>query len=233
MSAQVVLIIDCYIELPGATPNFVRYLDQLPYESCLVAHGQRPYSQPEAYSGIVITGSAASVNDKLPWVEELLPFLLKAIHAGVPVLGVCFGHQLLAYALGGQVQKASRPEVGTVQIHFFKDCLLLAGFDNPFLCFVSHEDEVVSVGSDCEVLARSQQCAIQAFRHVDKAVWGIQFHPEMPTDEAFEILDYRAKRHPELKLDIAALSAQFIERTELARHIFGQFMSCCQSALRS
>ena len=228
MTARTVLIVDCYIELPGAAANFEQYLDRSECESCLIVHGQRPKKPIASYSGVVITGSAASVTDRLPWVDDLQALILNAIRLDIPVLGVCFGHQLLADALGGTVQKASIPEVGTVQIDLIKDSVITAGLPKRFSCFVSHEDEVVSVGDMCEVFARSEQCAVQAFRHRTAAAWGIQFHPEMPESERLELLNYRAKRHPELELDVEKQYAQRVEQSELAQTIFGHFLAACR-----
>jgi GMP synthase (glutamine-hydrolysing) len=228
MSSQSVLIIDCYMEPPGATSNFSRYVKGLAWESYLPAHGQAAKHPFSEYRGIIITGSAASVTDRLGWVEDLVPQLNGALVHEVPILGVCFGHQLLAHVLGGEIGKAKKPELGTVSIEWRSPMPLLEGLEPSFSCFVSHEDEVVELGLGCEAVAHSAGCRIQAFRHRQYPAWGIQFHPEMPESEALDLLKWRAERHPELSIDVEALHAQRVNQRDLAEHIFSGFLNFCR-----
>lgn len=228
MFSQSVLIIDCYMELPGATSNFSRYLNDIAWESYLPAHGQTPKHSLTEYRGIIITGSAASVTERLDWVEALVPELNRALQRSVPILGVCFGHQLLAHALGGEIGKAKKPELGTVSIEWRSPMPLLEGLDPSFSCFVSHEDEVVELGLGCEAVAHSAGCRVQAFRHHQYPAWGIQFHPEMPESEALELLEWRSERHTELSIDVEALYAQRVNQQNLAERIFSGFLNFCR-----
>ena len=223
MSARSVLIFDCYVELPGASGKFHPPTGQLRLRVCLSAHGGLPLRPIRDYDAIVVTGSAASVRSSSDWIIRLSDDVSQAVANDVPILGVCFGH-LLSTVLGGRVEQSPVPEVGTVEIELLKASPLTSGLAKTFSCFVSHEDEVVSVGKDCEILAQSKHCAIQA-QHRTARAYGIQFHPEMPAEECLDLLRYRAERHPSLEMDVDHIHASRVDQSELARCVFGNFLS--------
>jgi GMP synthase (glutamine-hydrolysing) len=130
---------------------------------------------------VVITGSGASMTDVEPWIERLCN-IVRAWHArGVPILGVCFGHQLLAAAFGGRVERhpAGR-EVGTVTIHLTdagRADPLFAGVPATFRASATHADHVTALPPGAVVLARNEAVPVQAFAW-GETVRGVQFHPE-------------------------------------------------------
>lgn len=136
---------------------------------------------PHACAGVIVTGSGAMVSDRLDWSEATAAWLRAAVAAGVPVLGVCYGHQLLAHALGGRVDDHPRGrEVGTVAI----ECLPAAATDDLFAtaparfrAHVTHQQSVLALPPGAVVLARSAHDPHQAVRFAPNA-WGVQFHPE-------------------------------------------------------
>jgi len=130
--------------------------------------------------GVVVTGSLASVTAPAPWMDRLGRWLVDA-GARVPVLGVCFGHQLLAHALGGRVERNPRgPEVGTHEVE-----LTDAGRRDPLFDALpprlavqqNHEDHVSSPPPGAVVLARNPHSPVQAFAHGPR-IRAVQFHPE-------------------------------------------------------
>ncbi len=136
---------------------------------------------PHALALAVITGSGAMVTDDDDWIERTAAWLRAAVGAGLPVLGICFGHQLLAQALGGDVNDNPRGlEVGTTTVN-----LTPAGRTDPlfhnlpaaFPAQVSHRQSVLRPPRGARILAYSTLEPIQAFAYGDRA-WGIQFHPE-------------------------------------------------------
>ena len=140
-----------------------------------------------ALGGVVITGSHAMVTDQAPWMRQLMRWLYTLIHESVqvPVLGLCFGHQLLARTLGGEV--ADNPmglEVGTVALRLTaagrQDALLGAIAKHPWAQVV-HRQSVLTPPPGARVLASNGHDACQAFRYGDR-VWGVQFHPEFSAD---------------------------------------------------
>jgi GMP synthase (glutamine-hydrolysing) len=149
----------------------------------LVADVQSEAALPEPgdVAGMVITGSHSMVTDHAPWSERTAAWLRAAVKQRTPVLGICYGHQLLAYALGGEVGDNPRGlETGTVEVHLneagFAD-RLLGGLANPLRVHVSHQQTVLKLPIGARLLAWSDRDAHQAFS-VGHNVWGVQFHPE-------------------------------------------------------
>lgn len=139
------------------------------------------WPQPGQIAGVVVTGSPAMVTDREPWSERTAAWLASVVAARVPVLGICYGHQLLAHTLGGEVDyNPQGREMGTVAVdlhpHAGEDPLF-APLPGRFEVQVSHLQSVLRPPADATVLARSDQDACQAFRWRDRA-WGLQFHPE-------------------------------------------------------
>ncbi len=137
------------------------------------------------YTHIILTGSEASILERAKWVEEEVELVSEAVEKGTPILGSCYGHQLLALSLGGpsHLRRCENPEVGWIPIQIKKNNSLLGkrGWVFTFSC---HFDEVFHLGGGFDILASSQHCQIQAFRLKTKPVWGLQIHPEMNIRDA-------------------------------------------------
>lgn len=136
---------------------------------------------PRAFDRIVVSGSKASCNIDEPWTTALLDFIRKSVDTRRPLLGVCFGHQMLARAMGGaaSVGVAAHAEVGWSQVELVGESPLFAGLPREFHTFSSHYDEVRSLPAGLKNLAKSAACPIQAVQLEDgRPVFGIQFHPE-------------------------------------------------------
>ena len=181
------LVVDCYVEDPeGGALNFLPHLTDREVVSTRPSWGQA-LDRPDRFAGVVLTGSAARVNDGLPWVASLLDFVRHALSDRVPILGVCFGHQVLAEAaIGpGAIRTAPRPELGWFDITHHGSAPILSGFPSTFPTFLSHGDEVdPERARDLAVFARSQRCSVQGYQVPDRRAWGVQFHAEMSLTEA-------------------------------------------------
>lgn len=136
---------------------------------------------PGQFQGIVITGSPAMVSDRAQWSESAAQFVSRAAAVEIPLLGVCFGHQLLAYALGGIVDYHPQGrEIGTLPVSLMasaKEDILLANLPPHFSAHLTHMQSVIQLPPNAIRLASSQHEATQAFR-VGRNAWGVQFHPE-------------------------------------------------------
>lgn len=196
----------------------------VPFVAYRAAEGRFP-GLKSGHSHFILTGSEASIAEREPWVDDEVAFVQEAMAQGFPVLGSCYGHQLLALALGGtdRVRRSARPEVGWYPIDILKKNDLL-GEKGTFYAFCSHFDEVVGLDSNYRVLASTTGCPIQAFELADRPVWGVQFHPEIDIPDARLFLG----RLAELGLPTSPLFAAAL-RTEardsgIVRRIVGRFL---------
>jgi GMP synthase (glutamine-hydrolysing) len=107
---------------------------------------------------------------------------------GVPVLGICAGHQFMATHLGGKAGPSKVPEFGKVLVMIDDEDDLFKGLPDTLVAWESHNDEVIQLPPDFKSLAHSDNCQVQAMRHSSKPLFGLQFHPEVEhTDNGYEI----------------------------------------------
>jgi GMP synthase-like glutamine amidotransferase len=153
-----------------------------------VARNHR-FPDPGRFTHLLLTGSEASILEPDSWVEEEADVVREAVRRGVAVLGSCWGHQLLAFALAGpgHVGPCARPEIGWIPLRLKRDTELLGPAQETPFTFSIHFDEVRDPDGTFEVLAGTDLCAIQAMRVPGRPVWGIQCHPEVdvPTGREF------------------------------------------------
>jgi GMP synthase (glutamine-hydrolysing) len=143
------------------------------------------------YAAVLITGSPASVTERAPWMLATEARLREAADAGSWLLGICFGHQLLAQALGGRVAKnPNGREIGTVELALHEPHALFAGVEAPHLANMTHVDAVVELPAGARVLAKSALDPHSALEFGER-VFGVQFHPEI---DAEVMADYVAMR---------------------------------------
>jgi len=136
-------------------------------------------------AGAILTGSHAMVTDRLPWCETLARWIPGAVERHIPILGICFGHQLLARAMGGLVDDNPRGrEFGTIEVTLNGNARrdrLLGHLGNPIRVHCCHDQSVVKLPTGANRLATSTKDANQAFS-VGRCAWGVQFHPEFDAE---------------------------------------------------
>jgi len=186
-----------------------------------VEHGELPQDPAEADAWL-ITGSRHGVNDPLPWIAPLEAFIRKAREAHVPVVGICFGHQLLAKALGGKVERHPGGWiVGPQSYDFGGRSLRLNAW---------HQDQVTRPPADARTIATGPDCAHAALAYGDWAI-SLQAHPEF--DDAFlaGLIDTRGRGvvpEPRLEAGRAALGPG-PESDEVAR-MLAEFLTRARRA---
>lgn len=178
-----------------------------------------PLPDPSSIAGAVITGSHAMVTDWADWSEALAGWLRRAVPAGLPVLGVCYGHQLLAHALGGQVDYLPGvPEVGTVAVRLSPAAradVLLGGLPETFSAQATHAQTVRCLPDGAVLLAGNDYEPHHAFR-VGQHAWGLQFHPEFDRDVMLAYVDYRMARCEDPHRDWPAIRAAVTDTPQAA-----------------
>lgn len=130
-------------------------------------------------SGAILSGSWAMVTDHADWSERTAAWIRGALEADLPLLGVCYGHQLMAYALGGKVgDNPNGWERGLKNLtHTASDDPWLATLPGEFQAWLSHRQSVITPPSQAKVLARSELDGCQILRYSPQAL-SVQFHPE-------------------------------------------------------
>jgi GMP synthase (glutamine-hydrolysing) len=151
-----------------------------------------PLPGPRGADAFVITGSSSSVTERAGWMLRAEELVRAVAFARTPLLGICFGHQMVAQALGGQVGRNPRGrEIGTVRVRRAADDPLFAGLPRAFDVNASHVDTVVRLPPRAEVLASTSLDAVAAFR-IGDSIRAVQFHPEFDADVMRGYLTARA-----------------------------------------
>jgi len=171
----------------GDFPHWFRLGAQLPLRRLQVvdvAAGDA-LPTPDAVAGAIITGSAAMVTERAAWSERTAGWIRHAMDAELPLFGVCFGHQLMAHALGGRVDYLpGGREIGTQPIEKLATAAhdpLAARLPTSFRAHTTHEQSVLEAPSGVVVLARSARDPHQLLRYGPHAL-STQFHPEFSAD---------------------------------------------------
>jgi GMP synthase-like glutamine amidotransferase len=197
-----------------------------------VVRGEMP-GHVHAADAWLVTGSRHGVYDGLPWIAPLKAFLRAAIAAGVPVAGVCFGHQILAEALGGRAEKSAKGwGLGVETYRFRHQPVWMAGAGDSYAGLALHQDQVTALPADATVLASSPHCAIAAVAYGDpdrpRAI-SVQSHPEFTPDYVAGVIALRrGSAIPEATAARAeATLAAPVSGADWARWIIAYFRRAC------
>lgn len=166
-----------------------------------------PPATLEGVAAVVITGSSANVPDREPWMLRTEAWLRDVVGADVPVFGICFGHQILAQALGGEVIRNPRGrEIGTKTIARRADDPIFEGLPSEIVANVTHVDTVGRLPPNAVSLASSPLEDNHAIRFTETC-YGVQFHPEIDADIMRGYIETRAEILASEGIDPKALSA--------------------------
>jgi GMP synthase (glutamine-hydrolysing) len=124
--------------------------------------------------GIIFTGGPNSVyGEGAPRVSE------EIFELGVPVLGICYGDQLMAFTLGGEVKSADKREYGKTEIKLDNSCRIFEGLEEVNQCWMSHTDFISQVPAGFKIVATTNECPAAAMANEERRLYGVQFHPEV------------------------------------------------------
>lgn len=156
------------------------------------AYRHEPLPSPEELKAIILTGSLSMVTENNQWSIDLTQWLQKIFDEPIPILGVCYGHQLLAQALGGVVEYHPQGmEFGTVNIELTEEGRkdsLLGLMPKRFIAHAVHAQTVVTLPAHAKLLAKNDFESHHSFV-VNDRIWGIQFHPELTAAIMHDVVD--------------------------------------------
>jgi GMP synthase (glutamine-hydrolysing) len=198
---------------------------------------QVPTTLPDGIDGLVVLGGemAAWEDHRAPWLPQLRDLMASAVGAGVPVLGVCLGGQVMPLACGGVVDRAPVAEVGVYELD-----LLPAAADDPLFSVLPHSvpvaeyhgDAMLEAPAGAVLLASTRDCPIQGYRLGDRA-WALQFHPEVDA----EIVASWFADDPELVekcgRTTAAVLDEMVERSQEMRNAWRPFAHAFADVVRA
>src|SRR5438105_5100061 len=200
-------------QLQGDYPRWFEHALGFAMPVCKAFAGERLQAALDRHGprGIIVSGSPLSVTENAPWMLQLGSDLLEVAARGTPVLGVCFGHQLLGRAAGGEVVVNPRGrEIGTVRVQ-----LTEAGKRDPLFAWAggapeievqaTHLDAVDPLPPGATLLASNENCAAQAFR-LSETVAGVQFHPALWKEAMRDLIISRREKLAAEDRDALALA---------------------------
>lgn len=174
------------------------------------------------FDGILVSGAHEMVTDGYEWSENTAKWLRKAVEKEVPIIGVCYGHQLLAHAMGGVVGNHPKgPEIGTVDITLTDEAKkdpIFKSLSKTFSVHVSHTQSVLTLPEGAVLLASNDYEPHHAFR-LGKNAWGVQFHPEYDTIISREYVLSQKEKVVNLESTLCSISETIVANTILSKFV--------------
>ncbi|MEW6748782.1 MAG: glutamine-hydrolyzing GMP synthase [Candidatus Micrarchaeota archaeon] len=128
---------------------------------------------------IILSGGPSSVYTDPPNLSSKICEQVREGHIKLPMLGVCYGQQMIAHVFGAKVAKGASAEYGLGEVEIDEEDVLFKGVPKKIRAWVSHFDEVKELPVGFKRLAHSSTCAIEAMRHNERPIFSVQFHPEV------------------------------------------------------
>jgi GMP synthase (glutamine-hydrolysing) len=219
-----VAVLDASLGDTPAEANLRRTLDAAVdvYE---VSEGAFPPSVSASdwrYDAVVVSGSQLAVYDDRDWIHELTEWFRRTHAADVPTLGVCFGHQFVAQALGGRVVDVGRYELGYREVTRVGEDPLFEGLPRRFTSFETHSDRVAELPPGAVTLARNE-FGVQAFRVGSS--YGVQFHPEYDRETAAWVIDGKELSDSRRREVLATVTDEAVADARTSTRVLDNFLA--------
>ena len=216
-------VIDASVGDTPAESNLDRELDAAT-DVFTVSDGRFPPSVSATsweYDGIVISGSQTAVYDDHDWIHELTEWFRRAHAADVPTLGICWGHQFIAQALGGRVVDMGEYELGYETIERRGEDPVFRDVPRRFTSFETHSDRVAELPAGATTLARNR-FGVQAFRL--GSAYGVQFHPEYDRETAEWVVRRKELSTDRIQSALNGITDDAVEDAAAAKRVFDNFL---------
>ena len=216
-------VIDASVGDTPAESNLDRELDAAT-DVFKVSDGRFPPSVSATsweYDGIVISGSQTAVYDDHDWIHELTEWFRRAHAADVPTLGICWGHQFIAQALGGRVVDMGEYELGYETIERRGEDPVFRDVPRRFTSFETHSDRVAELPAGATTLARNR-FGVQAFRL--GSAYGVQFHPEYDRETAEWVVRRKELSTDRIQSALNGITDDVVEDAAAAKRVFDNFL---------
>ncbi|MFC4408296.1 type 1 glutamine amidotransferase [Haloarchaeobius iranensis] len=228
-----VVVLDASLGETPAERNLVRELEaaspDVDIDVYKLPAGELPptVASPEwRYDGVVVSGSQTAVYEDRDWIHEATAWVRRVHAADVPILGICWGHQFIAQALGGRVVDMGEYELGYREASRVGEDPLFDGIPAQFVSFETHSDRVAELPQGATVLARNDN-GVQAYRVGSS--YGLQFHPEYDRQTAVWVTE--GKDLPEERIEQVrdGITDESVAAAEAAKAVFANFLELTAS----
>jgi GMP synthase (glutamine-hydrolysing) len=172
------------------------------------------------FDGVVVSGSRSSVYWDEEWIQPTKEWVREALDAGLPCLGICWGHQLLADVLGGEVGDMGEYEIGYREVEHSGDSRLFEGVDERFTAFTTHSDEVAELPPGAEEIAVNDY-SNHGFRKGH--AFGVQFHPEYDAETAETVTKGKDLEDERLETVLDGITEENYQASCEAKLVFENF----------
>ncbi len=178
---------------------------------------------PEDPEVVIISGSTSGIYEDEEWIDALVEKTREYIENDVPVLGLCFGHQVIAKAMGAEVVQMDEYEIGYRPVEL-GESEIFEGLDSVEYPFNTHQDKVIDLPDDLETIAETD-VSVQGIQHSKKKVYGVQFHPELTPPIKEKAI--RTKDMPEAKKErlLREVNDANFDRAKRVLRIFENFQN--------
>lgn len=172
--------------------------------------------------GFIITGSHCMVTDELPWSLTLEKYIKKVSKTSIPLLGICYGHQLITKALGGKSDFNKKgKEIGTVKMKKLTKDPIFKNIPNKFYAYETHYQTAVKLPRGAKVLAKNKKENHQAVKYTSN-IWGVQFHPEFDKEIMKEYILNQSESLVKLGFDLNTLMKN-VKKCDLSTKVLKNF----------